>query len=181
MYALQRQIAQLTPVGADAHLDGENDLQVARHLLHLRLQQLGELERPLCGVHHLVHQLVVHLQEQRGVQRPPADGLVHRHHRQFDDVGGAALDDRVHRLAAALRPKRRVVAGDVVNWPTTVADGLDVLPGGALAVHALLEHLNLPVALEEVLAKVNRLRLGDGEVLRQRLVADAVDDAVADL
>src|SRR5215510_1066855 len=87
-------LVRLVPVASDPDVDDERDPQRrdARHQPRQRLFHVRELR-----LRHLEHQLVVHLHDQLRPELPAIDPLLHRDHRELDEIGRRALHRRVDR------------------------------------------------------------------------------------
>lgn len=90
---------RLDPIRSDAALGDQPHAQLGR-VFHTAHDQLAHLF--LLAAQHVDHQLVVHLQEDLGLQAPPAElarwtAII----AQLHDVGRPALYRRVHRIPLA--------------------------------------------------------------------------------
>ena len=148
------------------------------HLLHALLEQLGGALRLLGGT--LQQQLVVHLQDQPAAEVLPAQGLIHPHHGQLDDVRCRALDRGVHGGALAELADGALGGGKLgqVAPPAHEGNGIAVvLPVLCGGIHEALH----PGILGEIPAdELPGLLGGHAGVPRQAEAADAVDQAEVD-
>ena len=109
-----------------------------------------------------------------------AQGAVAGDHRDLDDVGGGALDDRVHRQALA--------SERVWNWrerssgigAAAAEQRFDVTVRGRLGDRLLDERAGPPGTGQVALDVLGRLVVRDLELLRQPVSAEPVDDAEVD-
>ena len=136
-------------------------------MLHLRL-----LLRRALG-----DQLVVDLHQQPGTQALPLQPVMHTHHRQLHDIGGAALHRHIQRHPLAEFPQVEIAALQLRQGAAAVHHGLYVAV--LLRLRHYVGHI-LPqgtVRLEIAVHVRLGLRHGDADVLGQRKGGDAVHNA----
>ena len=109
LLSLRLRLVRLVPVVADADLDDQRHLELARRRLPSARARCA-LHGFELGLGHFEHQLVVHLHDQLRARARLVEPVLHRDHRELDEVGRGALHRRVDRRALgglAARPARR--------------------------------------------------------------------------
>ena len=154
------------------HLGGQGHGE-GHHLLHAFSQKRRGALRLLWRA--LDEQLVVHLQNQRGLHVLPAQGLVHAHHGQLDDVRGCALDGGVHGRPAAKLPNDVAGGSQFRQIAPPPQQGFRVAPLLAQPHRFVHEALHAGILGEVPGNELLGLLLGDAGVSRQPKTADAVN------
>ena len=134
----------------------------------------------LLGSWGFDQKLIVHLQHDTGCIATRTEGAVHLVHRLLHDVGGTALDRRVHRDTLTEAAAHEVRGIDVRHRPTTPEDRLHIavlMRERHLTIEVLLDiRIRREVALDVLL----RLTPADAEAFTETEGRDTVDDTEVD-
>ena len=129
---------------------------------------------------HLDDQFVMHLQEQLCARHLLCQSVMDVNHRQLDEVGGGALNGRIHGNALAGCLHHFVLGVQLRDIAAASQHGADVAAFLRIFHHSLQKGGNLREGAEVVLDILLRLRLGHMDVLGEGECPHAVENTEID-
>src|SRR5690349_3649526 len=170
-------LLRVQPVRPDARVDGERRVEVggADHLAG------DDLRRPLHLLRRaLEEQLVVDLQDRARPHALRGERLVRAHHRDLDDVGGGALDDRVDGQPLAELARLPVAGADLGDLAAAAEQRRDVAVLLGLLDRVLHELRDGGEAGQIAVDELLRLALVGLQAVGETVGGEPVDDPVVD-